>query len=106
MPENNVTKVSFVSFDQILPLVDAELAKGKGWTAAAHGIVLAQTAIMAYEQATLEQSLSGRERDVFIARTLDQHGLGGNSSQFRHWLASKQGGFRLTASQSKADKYE
>ena len=106
MPENNVTKVSFVSFDQILPLVDAELAKGKGWTSASHGIVLAQAAVMAYEQATMEQGLSERERDVFIARSLDQHGLGGNSSQFRHWLASKQGGKRIAESQSKTDKYE
>ena len=104
MPETS--KIAFVSFDQILPFVDAELAKGKGWTSASHGIVLAHAAQLAYEQGALEHGLKDRELTVFMARSLDQHGLGGNASQFRQWLASKQGGMRIAAAQGRADKYE
>jgi hypothetical protein len=106
MPEVTKKAPLFVEFDQFLPLVDAELAKGKGWTSTAHGLTLAGAAIMAYEQGAIDHGLKEKDLLLFIARSLDQHGLGGNASQFRQWLASKQGGNRIEKSESRSDKYE
>ena len=103
MSENqNAEKALFVSFDELMPFVDAEIAKGKGWTSTAHGLALANAAIKAYEVASMELGLTGQTLTVFIARSLDQHGLGGNASQFRQYLASKG---KIAKLVSKVDKY-
>jgi hypothetical protein len=102
MENQKIEKPLFVDFSELMPFVDAEIAKGKGWTSTSHGLALANAAIKAYETASMEQGLTGQALTVFVARSLDQHGLGGNASQFRQYLASKG---KIAKAVSKVDKY-
>ena len=84
--------------------VDDEFERFVSWTSAAHGMTLAAFAIRAVEEGK-KHGLEERKLTVFVARSLDQHGLGGNASQFRQYLASEKGGRRIEKRFSKADKY-
>jgi hypothetical protein len=78
---------------ELLELVDAILTqqKSKGisprWTQAEH-IALLANAIMQITSATAEEKPG-------LRLALSSHGLGGNASQFRQWLESKDAGSRL-----------
>ena len=102
MENQEKQKPSHVEFGEFMPFVDAEITKGKGWTSAAHGLCLAQAACKAYEEGSIGQGLNGQALVVFVARSLDQHGLGGNASQFRQWLEKKG---KIAKTVSKGDKY-
>lgn len=97
----------FVGMDEINPIVDLILASSekKEWTLANHVSLLARVSILAYESGSGYGGLSGNNLRIFICRTLDQHGLAGNASQFRQWLMSEKGGSRIAKESSKKTKY-
>jgi hypothetical protein len=90
---------------ELLELVDAILkqqdVKGipRRWTAAEH-IALLANAVMQITSATKEEKPG-------LRLALASHGLGGNASQFRQWLESKDAGSRLPkGTGSKLVEYE
>lgn len=100
-------KPLFVGMDEINPIVDLILATSevKEWTLMNHVSLLARTAILAYESGSIANGLSGEDLRIFICRTLNQHGIAGNASQFRQWLMSEKGGSRIAKENSKQTKY-
>lgn len=106
MPEEN-KKPLFVGMDEINPIVDLILASSevKEWTLKNHVSLLARVTILAYENGSITNGLSGDDLRIFICRTLDQHGIAGNASQFRQWLMSEKGGSRIAKENAKQAKY-
>lgn len=102
-----IKKPLFVGMDEINEIVNLILASGgvKEWTLMNHVSLLARVAILAYEQGSIANGLSGDELRIFICRTLDQHGIAGNASQFRQWLMSEKGGSRIAKENAKQAKY-
>lgn len=101
-----IRKPLFVGMDQINEIVNLILASGvKEWTLTNHVSLLARVAILAYEQGSIVNGLSGDKLRIFICRTLDQHGIAGNASQFRQWLMSEKGGSRIAKENAKQAKY-
>ena len=86
----------------ILEHVDLILAKqgdgAKTWGKAEHLALLGN--IFAEHASTVVEGKFDNARKDFMA-TCAQHGLGGNDSQFRQWLASNEGGNRLPESKNR-----
>lgn len=87
---------------EIMPIVDMLIDKeAPQWGAREHVSLVVRTALRANE-ACIEHEIEGDDARIFICRSLDQHGIAGNASQFRQWLQSKQGGERLPKETAKA----
>lgn len=99
----NVKQPLFLGMDEVLSIVDAILAKQEGpkqWASINHIGLIGRLAILAVERASKMQ-LNEEQTRLFVCRTLDQHGIGGNSSQFRQYLQSEKGGSRLAKETSR-----
>lgn len=54
----------------------------------------------------LGSELVGKDEKTALKELLDEHGAGGNASQFRQWLASKEGGQRIPTAEQQLAEYE
>jgi hypothetical protein len=81
---------------QIVPIVDKLIEASRGdWTQSVHCSLIAAIA----KAAKQNDSVS------FLAATLNQHGIGGNCSQFTQFLRSTKGGCKLAAKVDRIEKY-
>jgi hypothetical protein len=100
-------KPLLIDMSEIFPIVDAILAQDEtpNWSNVNHVSLVARTARLAIDRA-IDLELNDDEQRLFVCRTLDQHGIAGNASQFRQYLASEKGGKRIPEGSAKANQYK
>lgn len=82
---------------QIVPIVDKLVEASRGdWTQSVHCSLIA---------AILKKASKQNDSVSYLAATLDQHGIGGNCSQFTQFLRSTKGGCKLAVKVDRIEKY-
>jgi hypothetical protein len=71
----------------VLALIDAEKPV---WGTFEHTSLVARVSILALDKSTIELGMNSDDSRIFLCKSLDQHGIAGNASQFRQWLVAKK----------------
>jgi hypothetical protein len=104
---NANAKPSFLAMTEIMPLVDSIIAQDTvpQWGTINHVSLVAKLARLAIDTA-IDLALDETEQHLFVCRTLNQHGIAGNASQFRQYLSSDKGGQRIPEGSAKTATYK
>lgn len=91
--------------DEIMPIVDLILqsqGEVKQWTNVNHVSLLSRIALKAISACDSTEPDAQR---IFLCKTLNQHGIAGNASQFRQYLQSTKGGNRIAKGSTNEQTY-